>query len=102
MCMPTGSPTTGLLKSLPTRSFRVFARGGYDRLTDLAIDRIDRNRPEPDEQVVAAGGRLRKLDPDQGIGVADRQGLGIADGFHGFSPLGQSGVLAWGEPDHRQ
>src|SRR5690606_17100033 len=56
------------------------------RRAHLGVDRIDRYRLDPHQQVVPGGrGRLRQLDVEQRLWIVDRQVAGEGDGFHADS-----------------
>ncbi|CAE6954804.1 conserved protein of unknown function [Ectopseudomonas oleovorans] len=67
-----------------------------DALTDLGVDRVDRNGADLDQQVARAGYRLGQLHVLQGFGVFGGEGLVVGDGFH-EGPLGGSGKTLQGQ-----
>ncbi|MNI84998.1 hypothetical protein D3C73_1419530 [compost metagenome] len=57
-----------------------------DVLTDLGIDRVDRDGFDFHQQVTGASDRLRQVDVLQGVFIADRQRGVVGNGFHGRLP----------------
>jgi hypothetical protein len=70
-----------------------FGRG--DVAADLGVDRIDRNGAHFDQQIAAGSLRRRQFDIDQGVGVVDRQGLAVGDGFHVMLQKSGDGVSSF-------
>jgi hypothetical protein len=77
---------TNYTDGIPTENAPM-PRGWRISHANLGIHRINRNRPDLNQQVAAGGEGIIDFDILQGIGVFNREGYLIGNGFHGGPPL---------------